>query len=163
MIEGTNYVVDLYFDFNKKQDGKVFCKRCEKYLKDNPGHGNLATHVYNKHPSEYKEELTKHLAGPTRNNLGNYGVVITKIISPEAKDMFGWIEWIVMADLPIYNLENEYFRKRSNLKPTTYKTISKYMTKLLELVRLNIKGLPKTFGLIFDGIITIYLYIIISL
>ena len=38
------------------------------------------------------------------------------------------------------------------MKPTTYKTISKHMTSLLEIVKLNIKkGLPKSFGIIFDG------------
>ena len=68
--------------------------------------------------------------------------------------MSSWIEWIVFVDLPIYATENEFFRKNSKLEPTSYKTVSKYMTKLLDLIRLNIKsGLPKTFGLIFDGII----------
>lgn len=83
--------------------------------------------------------------------MGNW-VTVTKIVSPEAKNMFGWIEWIVMADLPLKIVENEYYRKRTNLEPTTYKTITKHMENLLKLIKENIKrGLPKTFGIIFDG------------
>jgi hypothetical protein len=69
-----------------------------------------------------------------------------------AKMMHRWIEWIVSADLPLCIVENEYYRKNSSLKSTTYKTISKHMTNLLEIVKLNVKkGLPKSFGIIFDG------------
>ena len=57
-----------------------------------------------------------------------------------------------MADLPITCVENEYYQKRSNLAPTTYKTVSKYMEKLLSIVKENIKkSLPPTFGIVFDG------------
>jgi hypothetical protein len=65
----------------------------------------------------------------------------------EAKMMCRWIEWIVLADLPLYVVENEHYRKNSSLKPTTYKTISKHMTSLLEIVKLNIKkGSPNHSG-----------------
>jgi hypothetical protein len=45
-------------------------------------------------------------------------VKVTKLVSADAKSMYGWIEWIVMTDLPITIVENEYYRKRSNLKST---------------------------------------------
>ena len=35
-------------------------------------------------------------------------VRVTKTVSPDAKNMFAWIEWIVMADLPITVVDNEY-------------------------------------------------------
>ena len=79
-------------------------------------------------------------------------VRVTKTVSPDAKNMFAWIEWIVMADLPITIVDNEYYRKRSNLKPTSYKTVSKHMEALMKILEANIKrGLPQTFGLLFDG------------
>ena len=57
-----------------------------------------------------------------------------------------------MADLPITIVENDYYIKRSNLLRTTYKTVTKYMDKLLILVNDCIKmGLPSTFGIIFDA------------
>ena len=101
-------VVKIYFDLAlKTSEGTCQCRRCGTSLKDNNGHGNSARHVYNKHSDELKEKLDIILKGPTRGGMDSY-VIITKTISPEAKDMYGWIEWIVMADLPIYCVENEY-------------------------------------------------------
>jgi hypothetical protein len=151
-------LANIYFDLEtKSSDGKYRCRKCDITCKDNSGHGNLASHVKLKHPC-WQDELKKALDGPSRNSGGmDAYVTITKAISDEAKNMASWIEWIVFADLPIYVTENELFRKNSKLNATNYKTVSKYMTKLLELIRLNIKsGLPKTFGLIFDGTILIH-------
>jgi len=36
----------IYFDFaTKTPEGKVQCKKCAVFCKDNSGHGNLASHV----------------------------------------------------------------------------------------------------------------------
>ena len=57
-----------------------------------------------------------------------------------------------MADLPVTVVENEFYKKRSNLESTTYKTVMKHMEALLRLIKENIKrGLSPTFGTIFDG------------
>jgi hypothetical protein len=149
----------IYFDFaTKTPEGKVQCKKCAVFCKDNSGHGNLASHVKQKH-SEWKEILDEHLLGATRNGgrpMDNF-VTVTRVVSDEAKDMSAWIEWIVFSDLPIIMVENEQFRKNSHLRATTYKTVSKHMAKLLEIIRLNIKRtLPKTFGLLFDGTLLLY-------
>ena len=115
------------------------------------GHSNLANHARTRHSEEVKCKLTDALKGPTRGAIGNW-ITVTKIVSPEAKNMFGWIEWIVMADLPVTVVENELYKKRSNLESTTYKTVMKHMEALLRLIKENIKrGLPPTFGIIFDG------------
>ena len=80
--------------------------------------------------------------------------VMKKSISPDAKSIHGWIEWVVLADLPVTIVQNEYYVKysRNTLKPTTYKTVTKYMERLEELTRRDIaRELPPTFGLVFDG------------
>ena len=155
---GTNHNVvlaNLYFDIESKiVEGKVKCRKCNALCKDTSGQGNLASHVKAKHSSCWQEELKQHLEGATRGAFGYMDsfATITKVVSDETKMMHSWIEWIVLVDLPIYVVENDLYRKNSTLKPTTYKTITKYMTSLLEIVRLNIKrGLPKAFGIIFDG------------
>jgi hypothetical protein len=102
------------------------------------GHSNLANHARNKHGDEVKIQLAKQIKGPSRGPMENY-IVATKIVSAEAKNMFGWIEWIVMADLPLTVVENEFYKKRSNLESTTYKTVTKHMEALLRLTRENIK------------------------
>ena len=72
-----------------------------------------------------KVKLGEALLGPTRGALGDW-ITVKKNVSPEAKNMFGWIEWIVMADLPVTVVENDLYKKRSNLSPTTYKTVTKH-------------------------------------
>ena len=166
MADSNNIILaNMYFDINSKNaEGKVKCRKCDAMCKDNSGHGNLASHVKTKHSASWQEELKEHQQGATRNSSGKLEafISITKVVSDEAKNINSWIEWIVLADLPIYVVENEHYRKNSTLKPTTYKTITKHMTTLLEIVKLNIKrGLPKTFGLIFDGnkYATLYLHL----
>jgi hypothetical protein len=153
-------LANMYFYIESKNaEGKIKCRKCEAMCKDNSGHGNLVSHIKTKHASCWQEELKQHLQGATRGSSGSMDsfVSITKVVSDEAKNINSWIEWIVLADLPITVVENEHYRKNSTLKPTTYKSITKYMTSLLEIVKMNIKrGLPKTFGLIFDGTRSVY-------
>ena len=133
-------------------DGKAFCKRCCEEFKDNGGHGNLHNHIITKH-EEYKQVLLEHrrleASGGAMNRF-----VVKKSISRDARSIHGWIEWIVLADLPVTIVQNEYYVKysRNTLKPTTYKTVTKYMERLEKLVRRDIaRELPPTFGLVFDG------------
>ena len=161
-VNHDSILAKMYFNLDEKNaEGKVKCRKCDLYCKDNSGHGNLASHVKNKH-SCWKDELADHFKSAAYRGEGSMDtyVTITRVVSDEAKNMSSWIEWIVFADLPITIVENEYYRKNSKLKPTSYKTISKHMTNLLEIVRASIKtGLPKTFGLIFDGILQFNLMI----
>ena len=95
-------IVKLFNDFAKKDaEGKVFCRCCENFFKDNKGHSNLASHARNRHKEQVQEKVTEALAGATRGPMGNW-VTVTKVVSAEAKNMFAWIEWIVMADTCLY-------------------------------------------------------------
>ena len=114
----------------------AFCKRCCKEFKDNDGHGNLYNHIATKH-DDYRDVLAEQkrleASGGPMNRF-----VVKKSVSSDAKSVHGWIEWIVLADLPVTIVQNEYYIKysRNSLKPTTYKTITKYMERLEEIVRL---------------------------
>ena len=145
-------LASLYFDLSaKNSEGKRTCRRCDTSLKDNSGHSNLASHIKLKR-SDWQEALKRRLQGSTRNEFGLMDSHVTRVVADEAKMMRRWIEWIVLADLPLYVVENEYYRKNTSLKSTTYKTISEHMTNLLEIAKLNVKEvLPKSFGIIFDG------------
>ena len=115
------------------------------------GHSNLYNHARTRHEEQVRAKLAEYQAGPTRGPMGNW-LTVTRVVSTEAKNIFAWMEWVVMADLPLTVVDNELFRKRSNLLPTSYKTLSKTMGLLASLCRANIKrSLPTTFGIIFDG------------
>ena len=111
-------------------DGMAFCKRCCEEFKDNCGHGNLYNHIATKH-DDYRDVLAEQkrleASGGPMNRF-----VVKKSVSSDAKSMHGWIEWIVLADLPVTIVQNEYYRKysRNSLKPTMYKTITKHMETL---------------------------------
>ena len=77
-------------------------------------------HVQNKH-RDWKLKLEEQKRGSVVSGGMEKFVTVTKLISTEAKNMYGWIEWIFMADLPITCVENEYYQKRSNLAPTITK------------------------------------------
>jgi len=131
--------------------GEAHCIACDEAVKDNSGHGNLERHIQVNH-KEWRQTLEDYKRGSCIGGGMDRFVQVRKIVSDKAKGIFGWIEWIVMADLPITIVDNPYYRKRSNLPQTSYKTITKYMEKLLEIVQRNIKRyLPPTFGIIFDG------------
>ena len=107
-----------------------------------------------KHSLCWPEELRRRLQRATRSESGlmDSHLKVTKAYSDEAKTMHSWIEWIALADLPIYIVESEFYRKSSKLAATSCKTVAKRMTSLLEIVKLSIKrGLPKAFGIMFDG------------
>jgi hypothetical protein len=131
------------------ENGEAQCISCNETVKNNCRHENLERHIHVNH-KDWRQTLDNY-------KRGSFGamdrfVQVHKIVSDKAKGIFGWIEWIVMADLPITIVDNPIYRKRSNLPPTNYKTITKYMEKLLEIVQRNIKrDLPPTFGIIFDG------------
>ena len=65
-----------------------FVSVCELYLCI-AGHSNLANHARTRHSSE--EVKIKHaeaIRGPNRGPMGNF-VTVTKIVSAEAKNVFG--------------------------------------------------------------------------
>ena len=111
-------------------DGMAFCKRCCEEFKDNSGHGNLYNHIATKH-DDYRDVLAEQkrleASGGPMNRF-----IVKKSASSDAKSMHGWIEWIVLADLPVTIVQNEYYIKysRNSLKPTTYKTITKRLHML---------------------------------
>ena len=117
MADSNNIILaNMYFDINSKNaEGKVKCRKCDAMCKDNSGHGNLASHVKTKHSACWQEELKQHLQGATCGASGKLEsfISITKVVSDEAKNINSWIEWIVLADLPIYVVENEHYRKNS--------------------------------------------------
>ena len=52
----------------------------------------------------------------------------------KAKNIFGWMDWIVQENLPLAVCENTNYRKRSNLGIMTAKTLKKYMAMVKRCV-----------------------------
>ncbi|KAH9105198.1 hypothetical protein AeMF1_018909 [Aphanomyces euteiches] len=79
--------------------------------------------------------------------LSNFDFVSTK-----AGSLYGWNDLIVNRNLPFTIVEDEKFRKYTELEWTCKKTLQKTMRSLEILVEKKIADvLPKRFGLIMDG------------
>ena len=76
---------------------------CNVQRKKSNGYANLISHLEDKHTSEIKGFVNKERAsakGPMNAFL--------RPLSKDAKNLHGWIEWIVMGDLPQMFVEDKY-------------------------------------------------------
>lgn len=72
--------------------------------------------------------------------------------SPRDNDVYNLLEWIVMRDQPITEIDNVLTRSLFNVQPVSSKSMRKYILSLVPLVEKRIKGiLPEKFGIMFDG------------
>lgn len=122
------------------------CKCGNKRVKTG-GWSNLLTHVTQSHKEEYKSVYLAALSGD--------GGAIEQFVSQcssKSKNIYGWMEQIVMNDLPQTFVENVFVKRYSRLLPISRNTVNKYLVRCQSIVKVIIKKmLPETFGLIFDG------------
>ena len=120
------------------------------------GWTNILSHAHTKrgHSRSWTEFALDELKIKLAQQGGEMGPLDKHVIksSPEAQKLFGWMEQVIMADLPQSWVENQYARKYTNLDVTDRKTFAKYMDLLKDEVQEKIaQELPETFGLVFDG------------
>lgn len=63
------------------------------------------------------------------------------VVGPHARNAFGWLELIIMKDLPLNSCEDNIVCKYVNLKPMSVKTLKKYMHRLCNVVEKRLKKL----------------------
>ena len=73
-------------------------------------------------------------------------------VTEKAKNIYGWLDFIVMNDLPLCTVERSAFLRHLKLEAIDRKTLDKYLYATQAAVKENIKGiLPERFGIITDG------------
>ena len=73
-------------------------------------------------------------------------------INDKARNIFGWIEWILNANLPFTFADSEYTKKYASLSTISSRTLQKYIIALGHSIEDNIKqNLPEKFGIVIDG------------
>jgi hypothetical protein len=115
---------------------------CGRKRVQNPktGYGNLVSHIKTDHKDW--EEIMK-----AKNN-NNPSAFVNK----KGANIFKWLEWIVVANLPFKFVEHPLTQKNSNLESITDETIKKYLLLVTENVEKRIADdLPDKFGVIIDG------------
>ena len=100
------------------------CNACTKTFKQNIafGYANLKEHLERQH-ADYKEVVRRFLYEHASGPMDSF------IIQPsqKAKNMYGWISWIVDDNLPFSFVESKSMRANMQLTVTSVKTVKKYM------------------------------------
>jgi hypothetical protein len=73
-------------------------------------------------------------------------------INDAEKDMYKWVEWVVMLNQPLSIVDNSLTQEGMRYKPVTSKLLRKNILALAKEVRASIKKkLPNKFSIVFDG------------
>ena len=128
------------------------------------GYNNLMTHIKQQHPDfedifwSYQNECSSQVNSEC-GSLSVGGSVCGQatlgfMVDSKSGNVFKWIEWIVMDELPLIFCEKQLTRTNTNLQHISVKTLKKYIFKLVAAVEKKITVLAEAapvYSLIFDG------------
>ena len=138
-----------YFFKNNDSSNKFKCNNCGKHITQNikNGYTNLKNHLIACIGSDYGE-IYLEKGKDSDNTLHKFGIVNNNI-----RDTYKWIEWVVMRNIPLMEVDNPLTRKMMESKRSiSSKSIRKYMLQMVPLVEKVISNkLPEFFALMFDG------------
>ena len=128
-------VIDFYFKSIGEDRFKCKCGRIRKQTKGS-GFSNLKNHINSSHPT-WRTEVSSG---------------VETIISNKEKNIFAWLEWVIMENRELHFPEKVLVRKYTKLDSICEETLLKYMDKLVVAVEKEVtETLPKNFGIICDG------------
>ena len=112
-IKGRD-LYDTYFVTSEENNELHKCRECSRNIKQNvkKGYTNLVVHVTTQHKDEYVEKVRAHIGVAVAGAMDTF----VRRSSEKAKNIFGWMEWIVMENLALQSCENRNFRKRTEKK-----------------------------------------------
>jgi hypothetical protein len=118
---------------------------CGKVLKKNrSGYTNLINHLKTAHPNYEREFL----------DISKQRAITKYVPSSQGKNIFGWLDWVIMEYLPFSFVEKERSRSYTRLNPISRNSFVKYMHKLTEMVEAEISTLLESsgrFSIVLDG------------
>ena len=113
---------NICFQSIEDKEGYFSCNLCNIQRKKNNGFSNLVSHLEDKHLNELKDFINKE-----RNNKKGPLNSYLRPLSKDAKNLHGWIEWLVMGDLPQTFVEDKFARKYTRLDSISRHTLQNYM------------------------------------
>lgn len=135
----------LFYCRNEKCNPKRGVAKTYKQLK-NKGYTNLRNHLRCCVGENFEEIYLEHL----KSCCGKLDSFVYS--SPKDSDIFRLIEWIIMKNQPITEVDNEITRSILNIKPISSKSLRKYILSLVPLVEDELKSvIPNKFAIMFDG------------
>ncbi len=120
---------------------------CTVTRASNSGMSNLLNHTVEKHMESLKELYAA-------NKSGSQGPMVQFVsyVSPVARKIYGWMKYVILTNQSLNSVMNKDAREFSKFESIDKKTMSKYLERVFEFVKLELQQiLPQTFGIIFDG------------
>ena len=138
-------ISDGFFGAINVPEGIYQCNICSKsFRKGGSSYSNLASHVKQQHKSDLETFVADKQAASGRLDFD--------LFSAKTKEMFGWIEYVVMENLPYAFVESPLARKYTNLPHISRHRIANVVHALYTVVFDKVvEQLPQKFGLMFDG------------
>ncbi|KAG3087134.1 hypothetical protein PI124_g20455 [Phytophthora idaei] len=123
------------------------CKTCERHRKQATGMGysNLLSHLTSNH-NGYAAEFAELQASATPS-IASFGFV-----DETTRNIYQWMVFLIQRNLQFAEVENKFTRAVVTMKPTSAKTIKRYMHYIaLAMEYINAKEMGTSFCLMFDG------------
>ena len=140
-------ICEFYFTELQKQLWQ--CKKCLKNKNKNGGWTNLLSHLQTCVGSDYETVFVdQKKAAASSSSFGGYFIRI----SEQEKQMYQWINFVVMKNLPVSFVDCPHTREISRLKPVSGKTLRGHILALRDILRETLRNeLPQKFVIVFDG------------
>ena len=125
------------------------CKKCLKLKSKNGGWTNLLSHIRTCVGSDYETVYLEHKKNASMTGAMS-GYVVR--VSDSEKEIYSWIRFVVMKNLPVSFVDCTYTRDISRLKHISGKTLRHYILSLRDVLKEALrKELPSRFVVVFDG------------
>jgi hypothetical protein len=116
-------------------------------------------HISNQHPNYRNDmrvlESAEECASETGSNQsGMSNGSLLHLVDNKSMNIFRWIEWLVMDELPLSFVSKPLTRLNTKLQHISINTIKKYIFRLSEAVERKITTIANSvphFNLVFDG------------
>jgi hypothetical protein len=143
MYQSKDIVSTFFTKLEDSADGKgIYLCSCGRRRVQNlkSGYGNLIGHIKTDHKDWEDVMKAKDKKVPSA------------FVNRKGANIFNWLEWIVMSNLPFTFVEDPLTRKQSKYESISDETIKKYLMLVTENVEKRVADdLPEKFGIIIDG------------
>lgn len=138
-------LAELCFTRNALGGSIWTCFCCAKRVQNGSGYPNLVSHVQNAH-ADYLHAQELCAVPETREGTSSF------FWTSKTKQLFAWIDLIVMGLLPFSFCEKECITKHIREAPISVNALKKHMAALTTLVESKISDmLPEKFAIVLDG------------
>jgi hypothetical protein len=136
-------------DDGSSKNSEWECNKCGKTKLKSGGWTNLLNHARSCVGVSFQTDYEALHAKTTKpNSISSF---VLRINDTE-RDMYKWVEWVVMLNQPLSIVDNPLTREGMRYKPVTSKLLRKNILALGKEVQASIKKkLPNKFSIVFDG------------